>query len=61
LVIFGRSGALFEARSWEEVGRMLLNSNLYKPEVLGSLKGRFREGEMLRNLTVNAIFMQGSH
>jgi hypothetical protein len=37
LVIFGRSGALFEARSWEEVGRMLPTSNIYKPEVLGSL------------------------
>jgi hypothetical protein len=38
LSIFGGSGALFEARSWEEVGRLLPTSNLYKPEVLGSLR-----------------------
>jgi hypothetical protein len=34
----GRSGALFEAKSWEEVRRILLTSNIYKPEVLGSLR-----------------------
>jgi len=37
LSIIRGSGALFEARSWEEVGGMLPNSNLYEPEVLGSL------------------------
>jgi hypothetical protein len=37
LAIIGGSGALFEARSWGEVGRLLPTSSLYKLEVLGSL------------------------
>jgi hypothetical protein len=45
LAIFGGSGALFEARSWGEVGSLLPTSSLYKPEVLGSLRGRFRIGK----------------
>jgi hypothetical protein len=36
-VIIGGFGALFKAISWEEVGRLLTNSNLYKPEVIGIL------------------------
>jgi hypothetical protein len=34
---------------------------IYKPEVLGSLKGEFIMGEMLKNCKAKAIFMQGSH
>jgi hypothetical protein len=46
LAIIGGSGALFEARSWGEVGRLLPTSSLYKPEVLGSL----REVQKRRNV-----------
>jgi hypothetical protein len=34
----GRSGARFEAKSWEEVGRLMPNSNLYKLGVIGSIR-----------------------
>jgi hypothetical protein len=56
----GRFGARFEAISWEEVGRLMPTSNLYKPGVLGSIK-EVQKREMLRNLTAKDIFMQGSH
>jgi hypothetical protein len=46
LAIFGRSGARFEAISWEEVGRLMPTSNLYKIGVLGSL----REVQKRRNV-----------
>jgi hypothetical protein len=33
LAIFGRSGPVFEAISWEKVGRLVRNPNLFKLEV----------------------------
>jgi hypothetical protein len=39
LSIFGGSWALFEARSWGEVGRWLPTSGLYKPEALEAMGG----------------------
>jgi hypothetical protein len=36
LSIIGGFGALFEAKYWEEVGRMLPTPNLFKPKILGS-------------------------
>jgi hypothetical protein len=39
LFLIGGSGALFEAIYWEEVGRLMPTSNIYKIGVLGSLKG----------------------
>jgi hypothetical protein len=42
LPIIGRYWALFEARSWEEVGRWLPTSGLYKPgllEAMGEISG----------------------
>jgi hypothetical protein len=38
LPIFGRSGAQFEARYWEEFGILMPNTNLYKPRVLRSIR-----------------------
>jgi hypothetical protein len=69
LAIIGGSGALFEARSWGEVGRLLPTSSLYKPEVLGSLRevqrrrnveefdsqSHFYAGKLLRRATLRAI------
>jgi hypothetical protein len=48
LAIFGRSGAQFEAISWEEVGRMMPTSNIYKPRVLGSLRTGSKEEKCSR-------------
>jgi hypothetical protein len=48
LVIFGASAALFEARSWVKVGSLLPTSSLYKPKVLGGLKGGSAEEKFLR-------------
>jgi hypothetical protein len=39
LVIFGGSWALFEAISWDEVGRLLPTSGLYKLEALEAIGG----------------------
>jgi hypothetical protein len=39
LSIFGGSWALFEARSWGEVGRWLPTSGLYKPGLLEAMGG----------------------
>jgi hypothetical protein len=69
LVIFGGFGALFEARSWGEVGSLLPTSSLYKLEVLGSLRqvqkrgnaeelksqSHFYAGKPLRRATLQAI------
>jgi hypothetical protein len=69
MVIFGGSGALFETRSWEEVGRLLPTSKIYKIEVLGSLRhvhirinskefdsqSQFYAGKPLRRATLQAI------
>jgi hypothetical protein len=50
------SGALFEARSWGEVGRRTPNQILHKPEVFDSM-GRFRNNRMMNILEAYAIFM----
>jgi hypothetical protein len=69
LVIFGGSWALFEARSWGEVGRWLPTSGLYKPEALESMGGisgkrnaveilrqsHFYAGKLLRSAPLRAI------
>jgi hypothetical protein len=75
LVIFGGSWALFEARSWGEVGRLLPTSSLYKPEVLGAMKGgsehenvegllsqsHFYAGKPLRRTPLRAISGSSGH
>jgi hypothetical protein len=60
LVIFGGYWALFEARSWGEVGRLLPTSDLYKPEVLEAME-EVQNRFMLKIFQAKAIFMQGSH
>jgi hypothetical protein len=60
LDIIGGVGALFEARSWGEVGSLLPTSSLYKPKVLGNLR-EVQNREMLKNCKAKDIFMQGSH
>jgi hypothetical protein len=42
LAIFGGVGALFEARSWGEVGSLLPNSRIYKPYVIGSIRNFYK-------------------
>jgi hypothetical protein len=59
LVIFGGYWALFEARSWGEVGRWLPTSDLYKPGVLEAME-EVQSRFMLNIFQAKAIFMQGS-
>jgi hypothetical protein len=61
LANIGGFGALFEARSWGEVGRLLPTSSLYKPEALEAIKREVHNIEMMKNFQDKAIFMQGSH
>jgi hypothetical protein len=58
LAIFGGFGALFEARSWGEVGILLPTSSLYKLEVLGNLK-RGSEQEKVEELKIQRHFYAG--
>jgi hypothetical protein len=59
LAIFGGYWALFEARSWGEVGRWLPTSDLYKPGLLEAMK-EIQSRFMLNIFQAKAIFMQGS-
>jgi hypothetical protein len=75
LVIFGGYWALFEARSWGEVGRWLPTSDLYKPEVLEAMGGgseqvyaedfpsqsHFYAGKPLRRAPLRAISGSSVH
>jgi hypothetical protein len=59
-VFFGGYWALFEAKSWGEVGRWLPNSDIHKPWILEAkedIQSRF----MLNIFQAKAIFMQGSY
>jgi hypothetical protein len=56
LAIIGGSGALFEAKSWGEVGSLLSTSSLYKPELLGNLR-EVQNRKILKNCKAKAIFM----
>jgi hypothetical protein len=57
--MFGQYWALFEARSWGEVGRLLPTLDLYKLRVLEA-KEEVQNSFMLNNFQAKAIFMQGS-
>jgi hypothetical protein len=74
LVIFGGYWALFEARSWGEVGRLLPTSSLYKPEVLEAMEevqnrfmlkilsqSHFYAGKPLRRAPLRAISGSSVH
>jgi hypothetical protein len=51
--------ALFEARSWGEVGRLLPTSYIYKPWVLEAIE-EVQRRFMLNIFQAKSIFMQGS-
>ena len=75
LVIFGGYWALFEVRSWGEVGRWLPISYLYKLGLLEAMAGdsnqiydegkpsqsHFYAGKLLRNAPLQAISGSSSH
>jgi hypothetical protein len=75
LVIFGGYWALFEARSWGEVGRWLPTSDLYKPGLLEAMGGHseqvyaeyfpsqshFYAGKLLRSAPLRAISGSSGH
>ena len=68
--ILGRPGAQFEAKYWEEVGRLMPTPNLHKPGVLSSIeevqnrrnveeferKSHFYAGKPLRRGTLPANY-----
>jgi hypothetical protein len=58
LVIFGGYWALFEARSWGEVGRLLPTSIIYKPEVLEAME-EVQNRFMLKNFPSQSHFYAG--
>jgi hypothetical protein len=60
LALFGGYWALFEAKSWGEVGRWLPTSDLYKPGLLEAMGG-YSEKFMMNIFQAKAIFMQGSY
>jgi hypothetical protein len=73
--LFGGYWALFEARSWEEVGRWLPTSDLYKPGLLEAMGGdseqvyaeyfpsqsHFYAGKLLRSAPLRAISGSSGH
>jgi hypothetical protein len=59
-IFLGGYWALFEARSWGEVGRWLPNSDLYKPSLLEAMEEDIQSRFMLNIFQAKAIFMQGS-
>jgi hypothetical protein len=75
LALFGGYWALFEARSWGEVGRWLPTSDLYKPGLLEAMRGdseqvyaeyfpsqsHFYAGKLLRSTPLRAISGSSGH
>jgi hypothetical protein len=57
LALLGGYWALFEARSWGEVGRWLPTSDLYKPGLLEAMEGGSRTEFMMNIFQAKAIFM----
>jgi hypothetical protein len=75
LALFGGYWALFEARSWEEVGIWLPNLDIYKPRLLEAIEGdsekvyaeyfprqsHFYAGKLLRSAPLWAISGSTDH
>jgi hypothetical protein len=73
--VIGGYWALFEARSWGEVGRWLPSSDLYKLGLLEAMRGgsnnvyaagllsqiHFHAGKLLRSTPLRAIFGSSGH